>query len=741
MVAKCHDEENIDKKSIREESKIETLCLSESSIRVEQKEILKTTDLRYGKERKSSDQHQNCQTTAIIKQRTPASGECTSIKPKEKIHHSREEPCEPDESSVSDEDWKEALPLLTSLENVNVKQQSLTKNGTKCSTAGVCSTENENVKQGAQTFRQKDCVEPMDVRSDGNAKSHVRHNIGIGKCESQSSKDIKTYMHIVDKVHNKVDNDNAKIKSRISEIETATHRHSNDSVYSEKMKNDFGKNPVSFRNTETGVESNEFDERDGGEMISDQNYLNKSDMDIGISKSPSQNLPDEQSGNKSSKDLESQKYSKELHEPTPKDIKSPEQKMSDGNIAKIRPTKTSAELYGKHIVTRKDVLVKNEELKGVNENRARHKDTSRKRKDECSDFSSGNLHISYAIADQERKKDEDMSMSKRWMPYKNIKLNPKDNTMFSSALKVISGLFCSKKFDLNSFKIVSTQQVGNYCWSEAYSPGCLFSKDRPLLNIWSVEWDGISKSRKKAIISSSNVLDTLKGHSGIPHHFMSLEGKKRFYQVLEKVSDLTLDEMVGKSNPFEFNEILSLNLIEKVVDVVYYMHRHGTSHGGLSPYTIRVSTENHQFPRIGNGFNVRLVSFHHGTRWNPAIYTTTDALHYSGCKSFAAPETASGSYDVVKADVYSIGALLYYIISNERLHQYTCSGNSTLQTSHSLDKVSMPGKWDNISPSTRSLIFSCLETDVKKRLTVQEMKKKVSVILNVQSERSFAFLK
>lgn len=741
MVPSCDDNENTENPSNREKRKIETLCLTESGIILEKKQFLNMTELKCGKEESSAYQSRELQKPSIVNERSNEAEQGNSINLKSMMYDSHTEHCEPAEMSDSEDDYKDAHSSFRDSNDVQGSLPLFEKNETKYTKSVVISNMKDSTRRAGKAFLRKDECHPKEETNAKHVTTQFSESFPNEKGESGKSVDIKSNMQFVDKLKIISKDQYDEAKPCLSQIKPDTRkRYSNQFLRGEHLNNHSVNIPFRSKSTKGGVDIR-FSAKDGCESSPDKTELIERHIHTGIFDPASLALSSHTSRKKASQNSEMQKHSEYLQKRKMKETNRLEQNDIDPNIVTIQSTKTLKEIRGKEQFDSENGLFKSEDSEELNENSVTDENSIENINEESPTVNSEKEQLSGAMPEEERQDDENMSIANKWISYRKVTLNPKDSTKLSSAIKMITGIFSSKKVELNNFKIMSTQQVGGYYWSEAYSPGCLFSKEKPLLNIWSVEWDGISKSRRKAILASSNVLDTLKGHSGIPHHFMSLEGKKRYYQVLEKVTDYTIEEMIGKRNPFEFNEISSLRMIEKVVDAVYHMHTHGFSHGDLSPYTIRVSHENGQFVNFGNGFLVRLVSFQHGTRWNPRLFTTANALHYSGCKSFAAPETASGPYDAAKADSYSIGALLYYAISNERLDNYSRSKESSFQRTYFLGRVSLSGQWDMISTSTKSLILSCLERNVEKRLTVQQIKKQIPTIINVLSERSFSTLK
>jgi serine/threonine protein kinase len=134
----------------------------------------------------------------------------------------------------------------------------------------------------------------------------------------------------------------------------------------------------------------------------------------------------------------------------------------------------------------------------------------------------------------------------------------------------------------------------------------------------------------------------------------NIEGKKP-YVVTEYCAG-------GELRDLDLSDIPLLNklgLIRKVCLGVGYMHENGVIHRDLKPNNIFLR-EDKQTPVVGD-LGLCLMA-----EQDERLTETTEAV---GARFFMAPELEDGRYEdaLPVADVYSLGKLLYWLISNKRI--------------------------------------------------------------------------
>ena len=100
----------------------------------------------------------------------------------------------------------------------------------------------------------------------------------------------------------------------------------------------------------------------------------------------------------------------------------------------------------------------------------------------------------------------------------------------------------------------------------------------------------------------------------------------------------------------------SLKIIDSILDVIATFHSNELLHLDLSATNILFATKDIEKGRNGRAY---LIDFGSAVRMNNGIYFSEDKISYSD--GYSAPEIFSSKAITVKADLYSIGAILYFL--------------------------------------------------------------------------------
>ena len=135
----------------------------------------------------------------------------------------------------------------------------------------------------------------------------------------------------------------------------------------------------------------------------------------------------------------------------------------------------------------------------------------------------------------------------------------------------------------------------------------------------------------------------------------SLGGKKRsvLYSVLEYHRGESLKKRIRRKEKLSVRE--SLFLIMQLLKCVDFLHNKGICHTDIKPNNIYIDREKKRLMLVGFG----LSSIDKMDDGNTVGYT------YEGNKSFRAPEILQGYDSDKRADIYSIGATLYHMLTEK----------------------------------------------------------------------------
>jgi serine/threonine protein kinase len=136
-------------------------------------------------------------------------------------------------------------------------------------------------------------------------------------------------------------------------------------------------------------------------------------------------------------------------------------------------------------------------------------------------------------------------------------------------------------------------------------------------------------------------------HPGIPKVIPVTAKKSRPYVVMEYLVGQTLDDILKRRH--QFPECDALRLASRLCDILEYLHRHNVIHCDLKPGNIMIPDDGR--PHI--------IDF--GIATEPAWFS----LKF-GTQQYMAPEQVAGDRVDARTDVYSLGAILYEVVTRIR---------------------------------------------------------------------------
>jgi serine/threonine protein kinase len=179
------------------------------------------------------------------------------------------------------------------------------------------------------------------------------------------------------------------------------------------------------------------------------------------------------------------------------------------------------------------------------------------------------------------------------------------------------------------------------------------------------------------------------------------------YLVMELVEGPALAEKL-KQGALPLEE--SLNIARQIADALEAAHEKGITHRDLKPGNVKVKSDgtvkvlDFGLAKIGGTPTPQ-------TDNSPTLNTgRTEAGVILGTAAYMSPEQAKGSPVDHRADIYAFGAVLYEMVTGQRLHE----GGTTTELLASVIK-DQP-QWDKVPPQIRKLLRQCLEKDPQKRL-------------------------
>lgn len=182
-----------------------------------------------------------------------------------------------------------------------------------------------------------------------------------------------------------------------------------------------------------------------------------------------------------------------------------------------------------------------------------------------------------------------------------------------------------------------------------------------------------------------------------------------YYMVMEYVQGPSLIELIKQEGPLSPEK--AVYIASHICDGLSHAHRHGVIHRDIKPHNILVD-QDHRY---------KVTDF--GISYFPSASTITTKTGYvMGSVHYFSPEQASGGQIDRSSDIYSLGILLYEMLTKK----VPFNGDSSISIAlkHLQEPVPDPKIYNPAIPEAlRQVLLRALDKDPKKRYqTAAEMK-------------------
>ena len=197
-------------------------------------------------------------------------------------------------------------------------------------------------------------------------------------------------------------------------------------------------------------------------------------------------------------------------------------------------------------------------------------------------------------------------------------------------------------------------------------------------------------------------------HPNIVHLLDHFENGEYIFIVMEYLAGGDLDSYLRKQKTL-FTEEKAANLMYQIASGIQYLHQYGIVHRDLKPENIMLTEAN------DNG-KVKIMDFGLSKIMGPQ----EKASDGFGTINFVAPEVLSRTPYNKSIDIWSIGVILYYVLSG-RLPFDDPSDNDEVIAKYTVFKeVEFPKQfWGKRSSEVIDLISKCLIKKPEKRITIE----------------------
>ena len=169
-------------------------------------------------------------------------------------------------------------------------------------------------------------------------------------------------------------------------------------------------------------------------------------------------------------------------------------------------------------------------------------------------------------------------------------------------------------------------------------------------------------------------------------------------------------ELLQKIKEMEFTEQTAIRLSLNLIQALDYIHDKQVIHRDLKPENLLFSKKEGQIEDdlIIADFGLSTIN-EQGEKQKLGC----------GTPQYAAPEILNGKEYDQKVDVFSMGAIIYEILSG-RSYSKDCNYLSTVKAKKKLELRFIGDIWKNISDKAKDFLGKVLEEDPNKRLSCKE---------------------
>jgi len=206
-------------------------------------------------------------------------------------------------------------------------------------------------------------------------------------------------------------------------------------------------------------------------------------------------------------------------------------------------------------------------------------------------------------------------------------------------------------------------------------------------------------------------------HPNIIKFIANYENSEYIFIVMELLKHGTLKDYL-EQNKYNINEKMAANIIYQISDALLYLHKYGIIHRDLKPSNILVKiVKDNLNKESSNVIEVKLADF----GLSKILGNKEMTNEGYGTIAFASPEILLKHPYNYKVDVWSLGIIVYYLLSGDIPFAQDSKKLGDLTLNICSKDIQFSKKFKNISKEAISLIKSCLKKNQDNRISIEEI--------------------
>lgn len=173
-----------------------------------------------------------------------------------------------------------------------------------------------------------------------------------------------------------------------------------------------------------------------------------------------------------------------------------------------------------------------------------------------------------------------------------------------------------------------------------------------------------------------------------------IDNKVIHYIVMEHIKGKTLKELIKEKGKLSFDETVNYSI--QIAEALKHAHANLIVHRDIKPQNIIINQEN----------MVKVTDFGIARAATSSTLTTTSSA--LGSVHYFSPEQARGGYTDEKSDIYSLGIVMYEMITGKL--PYEGKTPITVALKHVQEEIIPPSQVDEtVSPDLEAIILKCVQ--------------------------------